>query len=42
MDWRCGSSFRVPALQAWSAEFKSHFYKNKQTKTTAGLCFATK
>jgi hypothetical protein len=36
MDWRCGSSDRIPALQAQSPEFKpqSHQKKRKKRKET--------
>jgi hypothetical protein len=30
MDWRCGSSSRVPALQVWSPEFKLQFHNQKK------------
>jgi hypothetical protein len=33
MDWRCGSSGRVPALQAQSPEFKpKNFFKKREVK----------
>jgi hypothetical protein len=32
MDWRCGSSSRVPALQALSPEFKLQSHKKKKKK----------
>jgi hypothetical protein len=30
MDWQCASSSRVPALQAWSLEFKPQFHQKKK------------
>jgi hypothetical protein len=30
VDWRCGSSGRVPALQGRSPEFKAHFQQKKK------------
>jgi hypothetical protein len=35
MDWRCGSSTRVPALQGQSPEFKPHSYLKKKKKKKA-------
>jgi hypothetical protein len=32
IDWRCGSSSRVPALQVQRPEFKSHPTKKKKGK----------
>jgi hypothetical protein len=32
MDWRCGSSSRLPALQERSLEFKTQFHKKKKKK----------
>jgi hypothetical protein len=29
MDWRCGSSSSMPALQAWSPKFKTQFHKKQ-------------
>jgi hypothetical protein len=37
MDWRCGSSSRLPGLQVWSPQFKSQSHQNKQTKTLKWL-----
>jgi hypothetical protein len=38
VGWKCGSSSRVPALQAWSPWFKpqSHQKKKKESKPGAG------
>jgi hypothetical protein len=30
MDWKCDSSDRAPALQAWSSEFKLHAHQRKK------------
>jgi hypothetical protein len=32
MDWRCGSSHRVPALQVQSPEFKPQSHQKKKKK----------
>jgi hypothetical protein len=32
MDWRCGSSGRVPALQVGNSEFKRQTYKKETGK----------
>jgi hypothetical protein len=32
MDWRCGSSGGVPALQAQSPEFKLQSHQEKETE----------
>jgi hypothetical protein len=34
MDWRCGSSSRVAALQVWSPEFKPQYHKTNKTMYT--------
>jgi hypothetical protein len=33
MDWRCGSSNWVPALQNWGPGFKFQSHKKKKPKT---------
>jgi hypothetical protein len=41
MDWRCGSSGRAPALQAWSPESSNQAYQkqtNKQNHTHTRTC----
>jgi hypothetical protein len=38
MDWRCGSSSRVPALQVQSPEFKLQYHENKTKK--GFICYA--
>jgi hypothetical protein len=30
MDWRCGLSDRVPALQKWSPKFKAQSHQKKK------------
>jgi hypothetical protein len=30
MDWRCGSSSRVPALEVWTLEYKPKFHQKKR------------
>jgi hypothetical protein len=37
MDWRCGSSNRVPALQVQSPEFKAQFHQKKKRKKELDL-----
>jgi hypothetical protein len=34
MDWRFGSSSRVPTLQVWSPEFKWQSHQNKKSRTS--------
>jgi hypothetical protein len=39
MDWMCGSSSRMPTLQAQSSEFKSQSQQQQQKEMDASIAY---